>query len=159
MSKENENPDENLKIMRRRSSIFDLYEDIFENMERKFRDLFSLRPFTPSWDDELSSLEPLIDYRITKDEVILTADLPNVEKSDVEVNATEDSIEIEAKMKSEVKFEKWGTQSFQRNFQYFHKSLKLPIKINTDNIKANFKKGILQINAPIKREKKKVKID
>ncbi|NVM04386.1 MAG: Hsp20/alpha crystallin family protein [Candidatus Helarchaeota archaeon] len=156
MSEEN---NKKMKIMRHRKSIFDLYDDLFADMERKFRDMFSLRTFSPSWDDELCCLQPLIDYRITKDEVILTADLPNVDKSDVEINVTEDSIEIEAKMKSEIKFEKWGTESFQKNFQYFHKSLKLPVKINTDDIKADFKKGILQINAPIKRTKKKVEIE
>ncbi|MFX0133432.1 MAG: Hsp20/alpha crystallin family protein [Candidatus Hodarchaeota archaeon] len=156
MSEEN---DKKMKIMRHRKSIFNLYDDLFADMERKFRDMFSLRTFSPSWDDELCCLQPLIDYRVTKDEVILTADLPNVDKSDVEINATEDSIEIEAKMKSEIKFEKWGTESFQKNFQYFYKSLKLPVKINTDDIKADFKKGILQINAPIKKTKKKVTID
>ena len=156
MSEENE---KDMKIMRHRKSIFDLYDDLFENMERKFRDMFSLTSFSPSWDNELCCLQPLMDYRITKDEVILTADLPNVDKENIEINATDDSIEIEAKMKSEVKFEKWGTTSFQKTFQYFHKILKLPVKINTDDIKANFKKGILQINAPIKRTKRKVAID
>ncbi|MFX1449506.1 MAG: Hsp20/alpha crystallin family protein [Promethearchaeota archaeon] len=159
MSEEDKKNNEDMKIIKRRRTIFDVYDDFFENMERRFRDLFSLHSLTPSWDDELCCLQPLIDYKITKDEIILTADLPNVDKSNIEINATDDSIEIEAKMNSEIKFEKWGTKSFQKTFQYFHKSLKLPVKINTDDIKANFKKGILQINAPIRREKKKIPIE
>ncbi len=154
--KENE---KEMKITKRRSSIFDLYENVFESIERRFLELFR-RPFSmPSWDSDLCCLEPLMDYKITKDEVQLSADLPNVEKPKIQVNATENSIEIVAEMKKEISFEKWGTKTFQKKFSRFHKSLTLPVKINVNEIKATFKDGILQIRAPIKREKTQVDIE
>ncbi|MHA1384753.1 MAG: Hsp20/alpha crystallin family protein [Candidatus Helarchaeota archaeon] len=148
-----------MKITKRRSSLFDLYNDIFQDMERKFLEIFR-RPFDfPSWDSDLCCLEPLANFKITKNEVLISADLPNVDKNNIEVNATENSIEIIAKMKKEVSFKKWGTESYQRSFKHFHKSVSLPVKINVNEIKATFKNGILQINAPIKRDKTKIKID
>lgn len=152
--------DENMKITKRRNSVWDLYEDLFERMERRFMDIFRERSFAmPSWDADLCCLEPLVDYKMTKDNIIVTADLPNVEKPNIEVNCTDNSIEIKAEMKSEISFKKWGTTSFQQNFRYFHKALSLPTKINTDEVKATFKNGLLQIIAPLKREKTKIDID
>ena len=128
-------------------------------MERRFNEMFMKPISMPSWDSDMCCLEPLIDYKITKDEILLSADLPKVEKENIEINATDNSIEISAEMREEVSFEKWGTTSFQKKFKSFHKSIVIPVKINVDEIKATFKQGILQISAPIKREKKKINID
>ena len=156
MSKE----ENNMRIVKRRKSVFDYYEDLFKRMEQRFLDIFKMRPFSmPSWDTESCSLEPLVDYKITTDEVIITADLPNVEKQDIEIHTTSDTVEIKAEMKKEVKFERWGTKAYQKEFRCFHKILGLPTKINTDKVKATFKNGMLQINAPIKREKTKINIE
>ncbi|MHA1378681.1 MAG: Hsp20/alpha crystallin family protein [Candidatus Helarchaeota archaeon] len=153
------NDEKNMKIAKRKSTMFDIYENVFENMERHFMEFFQ-RPFAfPSWDSDLCCLQPLIEYKITKDEVLISADLPNVGKDNIEVNATENSIEIIAEMKSEISFDKWGTKSFQKKFRHFHKSITLPLKINVKEVKATFKQGILQIKAPIKREKTKIKIE
>lgn len=150
--------DEKEKLaIKKRGSVFDVYNHFFDDFEKRFTDIFRLRDFfKPSWDIECCALEPLMDYEITKDEVIATFDLPNVEKENIEVHCSEKSIEIEAEMTKKVAFKKWGTKYHQREFSSLRKSIHLPISIIPEKANAEFKQGMLKITAPRKRTRHKI---
>ncbi|MHA1145048.1 MAG: Hsp20/alpha crystallin family protein [Candidatus Helarchaeota archaeon] len=145
--------------IKKRESIFDIYDSILDDFERRFFNAFKLRDFgKPSWDNLQCSLEPLMDYEITKDEVIISVDLPKVEKENIEVHASENSIEIEAEMREKVKFERWGTEHHQQEFRCFKKSIHLPITIKPDETTAEFKQGVVLIKAPRAVVKRKIEL-
>lgn len=115
------------------------------------------REWDLSWD--LSGcLEPLVDIRENGDEIVVTADLPNVKKDDIEIYATENTLEITAKMRGEYCFERWGTLQRGVSFSSFRKVMGLPATIDVENIKSRFNKGILEMRLHKKSSWRKINI-
>ena len=158
----NEENDEEKNLTKKKKSIFSLYDQFFEEMERSFLDFFTTKPLGRdfwSFDSSLCCLEPLSDIKVTNKEVIVTVDLPHVKKDDIKISTTENTIEIEAKTGKTIKFDKWATEGYQKEFNQFHKMVRLPLKVEPKLAKATFKNGILVLNIPRKYEKFEVKIE
>ncbi len=136
----------------------------FEAMEKRFEDFFR-RPFSmvsPAWWPGLreaqGEIAPSIDIYEEGDEVVVKAELPGLKKEDIEVNLTEDSITISGEKKKEEKVERKGYCRHERSYGSFARSFLLPSEVRTDDAKADFKDGVLEIRIPKTEEaKKKVK--
>ncbi|HIH77975.1 MAG TPA: Hsp20/alpha crystallin family protein [Halobacteria archaeon] len=102
-------------------------------------------------------LEPLYDIEDFGDRFIVTFDLPCVDKENINLYVTEDTIKLDASMKRTLCWEKWGTIQRKIIFKQFKKQVKLPERVNPEKATAIFKKGILQIDLP-KFEKKHLSI-
>ncbi len=85
--------------------------------------------------------EPLVDVMTTKDEVKVIAELPGVEKKDIKLQGTENSLTI-------------SVDTPQR--KYF-KEVELPAKVVPDKAKSTYKNGVLEVTIPKKEEKPKGK--
>lgn len=103
------------------------------------------------------NLEPLYEVADNKDEFSVTFDLPRVKKENVEINTTEDTVEVIARMSDAVCWERWGSIQRRIMFQAFRKLIRLPEYIDPEKASASFKNGILRINLP--KVKKKVLIN
>lgn len=100
--------------------------------------------------------KPLTDIRETEDEIIVTSELPGVEKEDITLNATENSVEI----KAEIKREREGEYRLEeRGGKYFYRVCPLPGKVDPNRAKASYKNGVLEIKLPKVEEKGKVKVE
>lgn len=111
------------------------------------------------WSIYRRCLEPLVYVEDHGDEILVTADLPNVNKDDIEITTTGNTIEIKAKLKRVCTFNRLGAIHREVNFEYFHKILTLPSVIIPEKSKARFKNGILQIKLPKRHEKKKIVVE
>jgi HSP20 family protein len=89
----------------------------------------------PSISDEI---EPLTDIIEGENDVAITVEIPGVEKEDINLVATEDTLEIKV-------------DSPKRKY---HKRIDLPCNVKTKSTKATYKNGILDIVLD-KKEKKK----
>jgi len=99
---------------REKLSTFDMMEKYLEEIEA-LADEFMASAFSegPSWNTETCCLQALSNVFITSREVIVTADLPNIEPETVKVEAVDENlIEITAKMKKKVRFADLGRESF-----------------------------------------------
>ncbi len=110
-----------------------------------------------SWDPG-GFLEPLIEIKEYGNEIIITADLPSVEKDDIEVYATENTLEINAKMRKKYRFERWGTMQRGVSFSFFRKVIELPSQVDIENVKSRFSKGVLEIILPKKSHRRRIDI-
>ncbi|MEM1657437.1 MAG: Hsp20/alpha crystallin family protein [Candidatus Jordarchaeales archaeon] len=150
---------------RRRKDFFDrilnYFAEIGEEIDALVESMFEAISFSkPDWDIETCCIEPLVHVETTPESVIVTADLPYVEsKDDIKINATEDTLELLAEMKKEVRFEKWGTIQRETSFRRYRKILRLPEKVIPEKAKATFKNGILRIILPRKIQATPIKID
>ncbi len=133
----------------------------FEAMEKRFEDFFR-RPFSmvsPAWwpglRESLGEIAPSIDIYEEGDDVVVKAELPGMKKEDIEVNLTEDSITISGEKKKEEKLEKKGYYRHERSYGTFARSFGLPSEVNTEEAKAEFRDGILEIRVPKTEEAKK----
>ncbi|MHA1208085.1 MAG: Hsp20/alpha crystallin family protein [Candidatus Freyarchaeota archaeon] len=148
----------------KKKDLFDQFMEYISDFERRFDETFysilsSFRATRPSWDPDKCCLVPLVDIQEYPEEIIVTADLPYVDKEDISINATETSLEIDAKMRHPVRFERWGTVQREISFNCYHKSIKLPSRVDPEKAKATFRGGILQISLPKKISKQKIEID
>jgi HSP20 family protein len=89
----------------------------------------------PTISDEI---EPLTDIIEGENDVAITVEIPGVEKEDINLIATEDTLEIKV-------------DSPKRKY---HKRIDLPCNVKTKSTKATYKNGILDIVLD-KKEKKK----
>jgi HSP20 family protein len=141
----------------------------FEAMERRFEDLFR-RPFhlmgSPWWhglkmaEDEIA---PSVDIFEEGGDIVVKAELPGMKKEDIGVNVTDQMITISGEKKKEEKVEKKDYYRFERSFGSFVRTFSLPSEVLTDQAKAKFKEGILEVRIPktekAKSQAKKVPID
>ncbi|MFX1314487.1 MAG: archaeal heat shock protein Hsp20 [Promethearchaeota archaeon] len=92
-----------------------------------------------------SKREPLVEVNEEEDVIIVIAEMPGVDREDIELKATNHSITISTK------------ENASRNY---YKEVELPSPINSDYAKARYSNGILEIELKKVDEKhKKIKID
>jgi HSP20 family protein len=131
-------------------------EDIFDELlrmrrriERLMRSLGSLASF-----EEIESFP--VDISETENEIIVRADLPGFSKEEVSVNATENTLTIEAKHREEKKEKGEKYYTVERKFGSFRRVISLPVEVEPEKAKARMKDGVLEVILP-KKEKKKGK--
>lgn len=103
---------------------------------------------------------PISDLYETEKELVAELDMPGLDKSDIKVNVTKNSIEIKAEKCKEEEQEnkKKGFYKLERNFSGFYKNFALPNNIDSEKAKAEYKNGVLRVSIPkleIEEEKKK----
>lgn len=86
----------------------------------------------------------------------LEVDLPLVDKKNIEVTTLDDHLTIKAKLTKTYCISRGSTVT---EFDYFKKIIKLPSGINTKQISAIFKNGILKIIMPKPADGKKISIE
>lgn len=133
--------------------VFWEYWDPFEELDRMQR---RMRHFLQRFGKEefFEGTFP-VDISETDDELIVKADLPGFDKTDVSIRATENTLEIVAQHK-EKKIERTErVYRAERRFGALRRFLTLPTAVEYENAKAEMDKGVLTIRLP-KKEKKKV---
>jgi HSP20 family protein len=127
---------------------------------RMFGDSFFDEFFRPSIDEEERCMEPLTDIRETEDEIIMTVDLPFVSsKEDIELYVYEQAVEINAKTKRSIRWDRWGAHHRYMEFNHYRKVVELPVKVDPNAVRATFKAGILEIRIRKKKERIRVKLE
>ena len=137
---------------RSRHSVFDEMNEYLEEFEALADELFgSAFSEGPSWNEEACCLHALCNVFITPREVIITADLPNIEPESVKVEVrNENNIDITAKMKKKVRFEEWGICHRQGEFSSLRCQGRIPVSVDASQMKISFKGGILEVRFPRK---------
>jgi HSP20 family protein len=91
---------------------------------------------------------PVVDFYEEKDDLVVKAELPGMEKEDIEVNVTDHSLTIKGQKKKEETVEEENYYRSERSFGSFHRSLELPSDVQAEKAKASFKNGILEVRLP-----------
>ncbi len=137
----------------RRRSVFDLIRDYIEDIEALAEE--SLEPVfaeRPSWDVRSCCLEPLCSVFVAPDEVIVTADLPNINPDTIEVTSiSADTLEIRAEMRRKIRFDEFGITHRKGEFRFFRCQTSIPVPVNINRIRKEFKRGILEVHLPRKK--------
>ena len=127
-------------------------EKYIEKVEKLADELMaSAFPEGPSWNTKTCCLHALSNVYITPREVIVTADLPNIEPETVKVEAVnENIIEITAKMKKKVNFAELGIIHRQGEFSYLRCQGKVNVAIDAEKMQISCEDGILEVRFPRK---------
>jgi len=123
---------------------FDEMMSMRESMDRLFEDFFSRRPRTSGplvW-------QPALEVFETDSEVVVKAELPGIDPKSVSVTVTVEGLTIKGEAKSE--HEDKGRNYYRRELRYgaFQRTIALPNEVKSDETKAVFKHGILEVKIP-----------
>jgi HSP20 family protein len=103
---------------------------------------------------------PAIDIMEEDDKLVVTTDLPGIDKKDIEINVKEDMLEISAKFGQEKETEEEGYLRRERTYTSFYRAVQLPTSVTDENATAKLESGVLKITIPkLKLEEPKKKID
>ena len=108
------------------------------------------------WEDG-GAREPLSDVTETEDEIKISIEIPGVKKEDIQLDITEDSVEVKAESKHEEKEIGENFRRLERRYSGFYRMIPLPVPVETDKAKAKYENGILEITLPKKAEARKKK--
>jgi HSP20 family protein len=126
----------------------------FEEMDRLFENFFPRSWLTrfgaehPAWRDFPMPFEarmPRVDVIERDEDVLVRAEIPGVDKENIDVSLTENSVTIKGSSRKEEKEE--GGDYFRREISEgsFTRTLALPGNVDIDSAKATFKDGILEV--------------
>jgi len=124
-----------------------------EQMNRLFEDtLFRGR----SSDSALTTWSPAVDAYETENELVVKADLPDLDEKDLDVRVENNMLTIHGERKLEQSVSEDNYLRIERAYGSFSRSFSLPNTVNADAIKAEYRNGVLTVRMP-KREESKPK--
>jgi HSP20 family protein len=133
----------------RRWDPFRELENLRREMDRLFDEVFGRSPVVePALEETTRVWAPACDLYETDKDIVVKANLPGVSKDNVEVIVTEDSITIKGQTKEETEVKEKNYYRKELNYGTFQRVIPLPVTVKSDEAKATFKDGILEIRAP-----------
>ena len=118
---------------------------------RVFEDAFSRLLSEPQANRPWS---PAVDIYETENELVLKADLPDVDPNDVNVRVENLTLTISGERKFEQENSSKGFHRIERSYGSFVRSFAVPNSFDTDKIAAGFKNGVLTVSLPKKETAK-----
>lgn len=140
-------------------SKWDPFEEI-SRMQDRLSQLFSeLSPLGEM--KSFDTLSPMVDIQDKDKEIVVKADMPGVDKKDVEIDIKNNVLYINANTHREKEEEKEGYVLHERAFSRFARTISLPSDVMAEGAKAKLEDGVLTINIPKAEieEKKKILIE
>ncbi len=124
-----------------------VFEDAFTRMVNEPR---ATRPWYPA-----------VDIYETENELVLKADVPDVDPKDIDVRVENQTLTISGERKFEQENASKGFHRIERSYGSFVRSFAVPNSFDTDKINAGFKNGVLSVTLPKKEAAKprQVKIE
>ncbi|HZG60218.1 MAG TPA: Hsp20/alpha crystallin family protein [Anoxybacillus sp.] len=103
---------------------------------------------------------PRIDMHETDHEYIVSCDLPGLEKKeDVNIDMNNNVLTISGTIQRNQDIKEEQLHRRERFFGRFQRSITLPTNASTENIKASYKNGVLEIHIPKTASQHKKRID
>jgi len=132
-----------------------------ENMNRMFDNFFdsmNLRSFNEAG---LESF-PKVDIRETDKAVMITAELPGLDAKDIDISLADDVLTLRGEKNMENESKEENYYRMERSYGSFNRAIPLPMEVESGNVNAEFKNGVLKITVAKKpearRKAKKIEI-
>ena len=123
------------------------FEDAFTRMLSEPR---SGRPWAPA-----------VDIYETENELVLKADLPDVDQNQIDVRVENQTLTLAGERKFDSKSDGNGYHRIERGYGSFVRSFAVPSSFDTEKISAQYKNGVLTVTLPKKEHAKprQIKVD
>ncbi|HET7841104.1 MAG TPA: Hsp20/alpha crystallin family protein [Terriglobia bacterium] len=123
-----------------------------DQVNRLFNDVFERK----GEESSLSAWAPAVDIYETEHELVVKADLPDVDPKDLDIRVENNILTIRGERKFEKKVSEENYLRVERSYGSFARSFTLANTVNADAIKADYQNGVLTLTVP-KREEAKPK--
>jgi HSP20 family protein len=123
-----------------------------DQFNRLFNDVFDRK----GEESSLTAWAPAVDIYETEHELVVKADLPEVDPKDLDIRVENNILTIRGERKFEKKVNEDNYLRVERAYGSFARSFTLANTVNSDAIKADYQNGVLTLTIP-KREEAKPK--
>jgi HSP20 family protein len=127
-----------------------------ERMNRLFEESASGLSRGQEEDWSMGAWAPAVDIYEHGTDVVLKAELPGVEPKDVDIRIENNVLTLRGERKVDTEVKKESYHRVERSYGTFSRAFTLPSTVDTANVKAEYKDGVLRITLP-KREEAKPK--
>ena len=131
-------------------SPFTALQRFADDVDRMFGDLgLGRRWAAPAWRETRAEMwAPEVEVFQKNNELTIKADLPGLNKDEVSVELTDDAVTILGERKRHQEEEREGLYRSERSYGSFYRVVPLPEGAITEQAKANFQNGVLEITMP-----------
>jgi len=127
---------------------FDEVTTLRRTMERVFDVFFTPRRTATVRDVSGLVWEPAVEMFETEGDVIVRAELPNIDPKQVDITVTHDAVTLKGETKRET--EQKGRNYYRREIRYgaFTRTLPLSTEVKSSDAQATYKDGVLEVKIP-----------
>jgi len=131
---------------------FNEMQSFQDDMNRLFSDFFGRTPVRKGFAEGLWA--PLMDIEETKDDLVVTAEIPGMTKDDIKIQITADILAISGERKHEEEVKDKTYHRIERSYGKFQRVIRLPTEVQGGKTKATYENGVLTIRIPKSEETK-----
>jgi HSP20 family protein len=124
-----------------------------DEVNRLFEDNFTRER---SGHADLATWAPAVDIYETENELVVKADLPDLQDKDIDVRITNNTLTIRGERKFENGVKEENYLRIERAYGSFMRNFSLPNTVSSENIRAEYRNGVLTLHMA-KREESKPK--
>lgn len=96
---------------------------------------------------------PAVDiYENDKHELVLEAELPGMDRKDIEVTVENGTLTLRGERKLSQEFRKEQVHRLERSYGAFTRSFSLPRTVDAANVSAEYRNGTLRVTLPMREE-------
>jgi HSP20 family protein len=138
------------RIKDRLPSLIHRESDFFSDMERRMGSLFdnvfgtSLVSYVVP--ETRGVFSPRIDIKETKKEFKIVSEIPGMDPKDIDVSVHDGMLTISGEKTVEKEEKETDYCHIERSYGYFSRSVRLPDTVDIDNVKTNYRNGLLTIS-------------
>lgn len=121
-----------------------------DQFNRLFNESFRNHPE----ESALTTWAPAVDIYETPNELVVKADLPDVNEKDIDVRVENNLLTIRGERKFEKSVSEENFLRVERTYGAFSRSFSLPNTVNAEAIGAEYKNGVLTVTLPKREESK-----
>lgn len=118
-----------------------------QRMDRIMKDVF-LPAQNFNREDTLWDWNPKVDIYDEDGHIVLKAELPGIDKKDIEVDVKDRILTLKGERASDNEIKKDTYLQRERSFGKFERSFTLPVNVKAEDIKAVYKDGLLKVEIP-----------
>jgi HSP20 family protein len=97
---------------------------------------------------------PAVDIFETEDDLVLKADVPEVELKDIDVRVENQTLSLSGERKFERDEAGKGYHRIERSYGQFTRSFSIPSAVDTERVSAEYRNGVLTVKLPKKEAAK-----
>ena len=99
-----------------------------------------------------TSWSPAVDIFETESEIVVKAELPGVDKKDIDLRIENNVLMLRGERHFEKESKEENYHRIERSYGAFSRSFSIPALVSEENIRADYKDGVLKIMLPKKEQ-------
>ncbi|MBW4623353.1 MAG: Hsp20/alpha crystallin family protein [Cyanosarcina radialis HA8281-LM2] len=125
-----------------------------DTLQRQMNQLFDNLTKFDDFGFKDATFMPAAELHETPEAIELKLEIPGMDAKDLDVQVTAESVVVTGERKSETKTEEKGVTRSEFRYGRFQRAIPLPTRVQTNDVQAEYKNGVLSLNLPKAEEEK-----